>query len=190
MVARWRASSDTSFDKSIFKILGGILNSYSWNRDCLDMLATSTPMIFHEWFFKASVRNGSPPRHQGILNSYYSKRACFDMLATSPPRIFKIDLSKHVSEFACHLATNDLLILMVQREPVLICSPPRHQSFLNWYCFKRSFLDMLATSIPMILKNYLSKYIFWVAVGLATRVWQNQLDDKFLRSNWRVSEVW
>ena len=76
---------------------------------------------------------------------------------------------------------------MVQREPVLICSPPRHQSFLNWYCFKRSFLDMLATSIPMILKNYLSKYIFWVAVGLATRVWQNQLDDKFLRSNWRVS---
>ena len=145
----------------------GISKSYSSKRVCLDMLATSPPMIFHGWYFKASVRNGSPPRHQGILNSCSSKRACLDKLATSPPRIFKIDLSKLVSELARHLASNEFLIQMVQREPVWICSPPCHQGFINnhfpklvlglshylatiellkTYCSKRACLGFLTTS--------------------------------------------
>ena len=85
-----------------------LFDSYDSKRDCLNMLATSPPMIFHGWYFKASVRNGSPPRHQGILNSYCSKRACLDMLATSPPRHFEfIFIKESLFGCACHLATND-----------------------------------------------------------------------------------
>ena len=118
-------------------------------------------MIFHEWYFKASVRNGSPPRHQGILNSYSSKRACLDMLATSPPRIFKIDLSKLVSELARHLATTDFLIHMIQRETVWICSPPRHQ----WF-----FMDDISKLVSEMARHLATRE-FWIHILQREPVW-------------------
>ena len=115
-------------------------------------------MIFEEYIFKARVRNCSPPRHQAILNSNRSKRACLDMLATSPPMIFKINLSNHVSELARHLATNELLIHMVQREPVWLCSPPM--------MFKNDFSKLVSK-----MARHLATREFWIHIHQRESVW-------------------
>ena len=114
-----------------------LFDSYDSKRDCLNMLATSPPMIFHGWYFKASVRNDSPPRHQGILNSYLSKRVCLDRSATSPPTIFQewfvtfwfIWFNESLFWYARHLATRAFWIDIVSREVFWICLQPRYQWF-------------------------------------------------------------
>ena len=125
------------------------------------MLTTSPPMIFHEWYFKASVRNGSPPRHQWLFDSYDSKRDCLNMLATSPPMIFKNIFSNLVSLMARHLATKEFRIHIHQRESVWMCSPPRHQ----WF-----FMDDISNLVSGMARHLATKE-FWIHILQREPVW-------------------
>ena len=93
-------------------------------RVCFDVLATSPPMIFHGWYFKASVRNGSPPEN-------------FEFIL----------IKESLFGYACHLATNVFqgwFVKTVFRNG----SQPCHQWFLRLIC-QNMCQKWLVTSPPM-----------------------------------------
>ena len=133
---------------------------YGSKKACLNMLATSAPMIFKNDFSKQvlvmarhlatrefwihiyqreSVWIGPPPRHQRffkndlwLFDSYGSTRACFDMIATSPPELFELILfQEKFFGYACNLDTNDFEELSL-KVYILSGLGPCHQSLTIW----------------------------------------------------------
>ena len=116
---------------------------------------------FQDWFVKACIRTGSPPRHQWLFDSYDSKRDCLNMLATSPPMIFKNIFSNLVSLMARHLATKEFRIHIHQRESVWMCSPPRHQ----WF-----FMNDISKLVSGMARHLATRE-FWIHILQREPVW-------------------
>ena len=116
---------------------------------------------FQDWFVKACIRTGSPPRHHWLFDSYDSKRDCLKMLATSPPLIVKNDFSKLVSLMVRHLAIKEFQTHIHQRESVWMCSPPRHQ----WF-----FMNDISKLVSGMARHLATRE-FWIHIFQREPVW-------------------